>query len=166
MRIRMWLRQYLAPAMKELGYEPKPGESDEQRTLRLRVLGSLGYDARDPEVLAEARKIADKALDDPSSVDHEMAGGAFGLAALNGDAAFYDRVMAALKHPKSPEEYYIYLYTLPSFRDPKLLERTLEFAISPDVRSQDSLQVISSVMGNPDGRETGLGFCAPALAGN
>ena len=31
---RMWLRQYLAPAMKDVGYEPKPGESDEQRTLR------------------------------------------------------------------------------------------------------------------------------------
>jgi len=155
---RMWLRQFLAPAAKDVGYEPKPGETDEQRTLRLRVLGALGYDGRDAEVLAQARKIADKALDDPASVDHEMAGGAFGLAALNGDAAFYDRIMAALKNPKSPEEYYIYLYTLPSFRDPKLLERTLEFAISPDVRSQDSLQVISSVMGNPDGAQQAWDF--------
>ena len=49
---RMWLRQYLEPAMKEMGYEPKPGESDEQRTLRARVFGALGYDARDPETLA------------------------------------------------------------------------------------------------------------------
>ena len=155
---RMWLRQYLAPAAKELGYEPKPGESDEQRTLRLRVLGALGYDARDPEVLAQARKIADKALSDPASVDHELAGGVFGLAALNGDAAFYDQVMAALKNPKSPEEYYMYLYTLTGFRDQKLLQRTLNFAISPDVRSQDSLQVISSVLGNPDGEQLAWDF--------
>ena len=109
---RMWLRQYLTPPMKEVGYEPKPGEADEQRTLRARLFNALGYDARDPETLEQARKIADKALTDPASVDHEIAGVALSLAALNGDAAFYDRVMAALKNPRSPEEYYVYLFTL------------------------------------------------------
>jgi aminopeptidase N len=155
---RNWLRQYLAPAMKDLGYEPKPAESDEQRTLRSRLFDALGYDARDPETLEEARKIADKALADPASVDSEMAGGAFALAALNGDSAFYDRVMEATKNPKSPELYYTYLFTLPRFSDPKLLQRTLDFAISPDVRSQDALQVITSVMRNPAGRDLAWDF--------
>ena len=155
---RAWLRQYLAPAMKEVGYEPKPGESDEQRTLRSRLFNALGFDARDTETLEQARKIADKALDNPGSVDLEMAGSTFGLAALNGDSAFYDRVIAALKNPKSPEEYYMYLFTLPQFGDQKLLQRTLEFAISPDVRSQDALGVITSVMGNPAGQQLAWDF--------
>ena len=155
---RNWLRQYLSPTMKDVGYEPKPGESDEQRALRSRLFDALGYDARDPETLEEARKIADKALADPASVDSEMAGGAFALAALNGDSMFYDRVMAATKSPKSPELYYTYLFTLPRFSDPKLLQRTLEFAISPDVRSQDALQVITSVMRNPAGRDLAWDF--------
>ncbi len=153
-----WLRQYLAPAMKEVGYEPKAGESDEQRTMRSRLMGTLGYDARDPEVLAEARKLADKALADPTSVDHELAGSAFALAALNGDSAFYDRVLAATKNPKSPEEYYLYLFTLPQFTDSKLLERTLNFAISPDVRSQDALGLVTNVMGNPAGQQLAWDF--------
>jgi aminopeptidase N/puromycin-sensitive aminopeptidase len=155
---RNWLRQYLTPAMKDVGYEPKPGESDEQRTLRSRLFDALGYDARDPETLEEARTIADKALADPASVDTEMAGGAFALAALNGDSAFYDRVMAATKNPKSPELYYTYLFTLPRFSDPKLLQRTLDFAISPEVRSQDSLRVITTVMRNPAGRDLAWDF--------
>ena len=155
---RNWLQQYLTPAMKDVGYEPKPGESDEQRTLRSRLFDALGYDARDPETLEEARKIADKALADPASVDTEMAGGAFALAALNGDSAFYDRVMAATKNPKSPELYYTYLFTLPRFSDPKLLQRTLDFAISPEVRSQDSLRVITTVMRNPAGRDLAWDF--------
>ncbi|MGD1079949.1 MAG: ERAP1-like C-terminal domain-containing protein, partial [Candidatus Sulfotelmatobacter sp.] len=155
---RTWLRQYLAPAMKEVGYEPKPGESDEQRTLRSEVFRALGHDARDPETLEEARKIADKALADPASVDSDMAGGALALAALHGDSAFYDRVMAATKNPKSPEQYYTYLFTLPRFSDPKLLQRTLEFAVSPEVRSQDALQVITGVMRNPAGRELAWDF--------
>jgi len=155
---RNWLRQYLTPAMKDVGYEPKAGESDERRTLRSRLFDALGYDARDPETLEEARKIADKALADPASVDTEMAGGAFALAALNGDSSFYDRVMAATKNPKSPELYYTYLFTLPRFSDPKLLQRTLDFAISPEVRSQDSLRVITSVMRNPAGRDLAWDF--------
>jgi len=155
---RNWLRQYLTPAMKDVGYEPKPGERDEQRTLRSRLFDALGYDARDPETLEEARTIADKALADPASIDTEMAGGAFALAALNGDSAFYDRVMAATKNPKSPELYYTYLFTLPRFSDPKLLQRTLDFAISPEVRSQDSLRVITTVMRNPAGRDLAWDF--------
>src|SRR6202041_2648933 len=38
---RAWLRHYLAPAMKDLGWEPKPGESDEQKTLRSSLVGTL-----------------------------------------------------------------------------------------------------------------------------
>ena len=155
---RTWLRGYLTPMLKDVGWEPKPGESDEQRTLRARLFNALGYDARDPEVLAQARKVADKALDDPSSVDREMAGGAMALAALNGGEVFYDRLMAALKNPKSPEEYYMELFTLPQFNDPKLLQRTLDYAISPGVRSQDALSVVTSVMQNPEGEKMALDF--------
>ena len=155
---RSWLRQFLSPVIKEVGWEPKPGESDEQRTLRARLMGALGYDARDPGTLAEARKIADQALANPDSVDHELAGGALPLAALNGDTEFYDKVMAALKNPKSPEEYYGYFFTLPQFSDPKLLQRTLDFAISPDVRSQDALQLVTGVLQNPDGEKLAWDF--------
>ena len=155
---RVWLRQYLSPVMKDVGWEPKPGDTDEQRTMRSRLFNALGYDARDPEALAEARKIADKALADPSSIDYQVAGGALTLAALNGDAEFYDKLMAAIKNPKSPEEYYLYFFTLPQFTDPKLLDRTLQYAISPDVRSQDALQLVTGVMGNPAGQQQAWDF--------
>ena len=153
-----WLRQFLAPALKDVGWEPKAGESDEQRALRSRLFNSLGYDARDPEALTQARKIADKVFANPESVDHELAGGAFPLAAIHGDAEFYDKVMAGLKNPKSPEEYYLYFFTLPQFEDQKLLQRTLDFAISPDVRSQDALQLVTSVLSNPAGQQLAWDF--------
>jgi aminopeptidase N/puromycin-sensitive aminopeptidase len=155
---RTWLRQYLSPAMKEVGWEPKSGEKDEQKTLRARLLNALGYDARDPETLAQARKIADKALADPASVDRDLAGGAFALAALNGDSEFYDKLMAGLKNPKSPEEYYLYFFTLPEFGDQKLLQRTLEYAVSSDVRSQDTLRLITGVLRNPAGQQLAWDF--------
>jgi aminopeptidase N/puromycin-sensitive aminopeptidase len=66
--------------------------------------------------------------------------------------------MTALRDPKSPEEYYMYLFTLSQFGDQKLLQRTLDFAISPDVRSQDALQVITGVMANPAGEKLAWDF--------
>ena len=155
---RAWLRQFLTPMMREVGWEPKPGESDEQKTLRARVLNALGYDARDPEALAEARKIADKALADPSSVDKELAGAAFPLAAIDAGPDFYDKLIAAMKNPKSPEDYYTYFFTLPQFTDPKLLEKTLTYAISPEVRSQDALQLVTGVLSNPAGQQIAWDF--------
>ena len=122
------------------------------------MFNALGYDGRDADTLAQARKLADQALDNPSSVDHELAGGAFALAALNGDQSLYDRLLAATKNPKSPEEYYQYLFTLPQFSDPKLLQRTLDLAVSSDVRSQDALGVITSVMANPEGEKLAWDF--------
>jgi aminopeptidase N/puromycin-sensitive aminopeptidase len=141
-----------------VGWEPKPGESDEQKTLRTRLVNALGRDARDPDALAEARKIADRALADPASVERGMASGALALAALNGDESFYDRVMTATKNSKVPEEYYMYFYTLPEFSDPRLVQRTLDFAVSPDVRSQDALGLITTVLGNPAGQKLAWDF--------
>ena len=155
---RAWMRQFLSPIMKEVGWTPKPGESDEQRTLRSRVVTALGQDGRDPDALAEARKIAEQVLSDPSNIDHQLAGSAFPVAAVNGDSDFYDKVMAGLKNPKSPEEYYLYFFTLPQFTDQKLLQRTLDYSISPDVRSQDALQLVTGVLGNPDGEKLAWDF--------
>ncbi|MCU1300446.1 MAG: pepN 2 [Candidatus Sulfotelmatobacter sp.] len=155
---RQWLRQNLTPILKDVGEESKAGESDEQRTLRARLFTALGYDARDSEVLAHARKIAEQVLNDPSSVDRDMAAAALTLAAVNGDEALYSRMMAAMKNPKSPEEYYMYLFSLPQFTDPKLTERTLAYAVSPEVRSQDALQLVSNVLNNPAGEKLAWDF--------
>ena len=97
-------------------------------------------------------------MDDPTSVDRDLASGAISLAALNGDDVFYNRLMAALKNPKSPEEYFMYFFALPQFSDQKLLQKTLDYAISSDVRSQDALGLITSVMGNPAGEKLAWDF--------
>ena len=91
-------------------------------------------------------------------MDHQLAGSALGAAAISGDAGFYDKLMAALKNTKAPEEYYAYFFTLPQFTDPKLLQRTLDFAISPDVRSQDALRLVTGVLENEDGETLAWDF--------
>ena len=154
-----WVRRLLTPMAQELGWTPKPGESDETKTLRCRVMHTLGYAGRDLEVLAEARKLTEQALDNPAALDHTIAFTTFSLAAQNGDAVLYDKVMDHLqKKDASLEEYYLYFQTSARFSDPKLLQRTLEYALTPAVRSQDTLGLISVVMENPAGTKVAWDF--------
>jgi len=154
-----WVRRLLAPAAQELGWQAKPGESDETKELRARVMFTLGHAGNDPEVLAEARKLTEQALENPAAVDHTMAFTVFRLAAMNGDVALYDRILAKLNSKEAtPEEYYLYFQTLAEFHDPALLQRTLDLAVSPAVRSQDSLGLIAAVMQNPAGTRPAWDF--------
>jgi aminopeptidase N len=93
--------------------------------------------------------MVDQAIIDPNSVNHEIAFAAFQVSVANGDAALYDTILADLKTAKTPEIYYRDAGALSRFRDPKLVDRTLQLALSPDVRSQDSPYLISGVMQNP-----------------
>jgi hypothetical protein len=155
---QLWVRNTLNPVAKRIGWEPKPGESEDAKNLRPLLLNALGGQGRDPGAIAEAQKLADRALQDPGSVQSDLATAAFGLAASNGGPDFYDKIMAAMKGSKTPEQYYLYFYTLPNFSDAHLVQRTLDFAISPAVRSQDSLGLIGNVMGNPDGQKLAWDF--------
>jgi aminopeptidase N len=154
----LWIRQLLSPAAKDVGWETKPEESSDQNSLRAQLMHALGYTAHDPAVEAVAQKLTTLAMQDPSSVDHEVLSAALSIAARNGDAALYDEVLARLKTAKTPEEQFIYQRILTRFSDLKLLQRTLDYAISPDVRSQDALFVIAGVMRNPAGAKLAWDF--------
>jgi hypothetical protein len=80
------------------------------------------------------------------------------VATRSGDQALYDGVVANLKAAKTPETYFRDIFALGSFSDPKLVERTLEYAISPAMRSQDAPYLISGVMQNPAAEKQAWSF--------
>jgi aminopeptidase N len=155
---RLWVRNTLNPVAMRIGWEPKPGESEDQKNLRPLLLTALGGDGHDPDAIALAHKLTERALRDLSSVPGDLVTAAFGVAASNGSPELYEQMVARMKEAKTPGQYYLYFYTLPSFSQPQLVQRTLAFALSPDVRSQDSLNLIGVVMGNPEGEKPAWNF--------
>ena len=145
----LWVHHLLKPIADDVGWVPKAGERESLNTLRARLLFTLAHVARDPQAQNLARKLADEALTEQSSVNREIALSALQVAASGGDEVFYDRIAADLKSAKTPEIYFRDLYALAYFSDPKLVERTLQFALSRDMRSQDSPYLISAVMQVP-----------------
>ena len=149
---QQWVQDTFNPLAKELGWQPGPGDSEDRKTLRAVVYNVLGNAGRDPDVLAEAGKRARIALKNPEAVDASMANTVFHLAALNGDEAFYDAILAAMPKAHSPEEFYRLGGTLTDFTDPALINRTLKASLTPAIRTQDAPYVIAAALRNPAAR--------------
>ena len=79
--------------------------------------------------------------------------------------ALYEQYLAQLsKAGAQPEQYYRYFNALSWFSDPSLVKRTLEFAMSSDVRSQDASTLIGSLLVHAVVERHGLGVHEDAVA--
>jgi aminopeptidase N len=152
-QFRAWTAALLSPVLAERGMTGRTGDTDETRALRATMFATLGRVARSRQVLAAARDLVARELDTRGSVEPTLLGVAIDLAAIEGDAALYDRYLARSKAAVDPEEQYRYLYGLTSFADPALVRRTMDLAVSAEVRSQDTKIVIAQMLANPDTRE-------------
>ncbi|HLK31527.1 MAG TPA: M1 family metallopeptidase [Terriglobales bacterium] len=144
-----WVRRTFAPVGAQLGWTPQPNDSAEQRARRadlLRLVGGVGHD---PQLLVFSRQLAEKALHG-EAVDPTLIYPALAIAARNGDAALYEAVQKRAQAATSPEESFRYLQTLAQFRAPDLVERTLNYAVSSQVRSQDAPFLLGTLLGNKD----------------
>jgi aminopeptidase N len=147
---RSWASTLLKPAIQETGWEPRPDDSDERKELRASLFTGLGGTARDPETIHAARRLVDSELGAPGSLDPTLLNEVVRVAALGGDAALYDKYLARSKQAVDPEEHYRYLYALASFAEPSLVRRTVDYILSPDVRSQDAGIFVARLLVNPD----------------
>jgi len=149
------LRREYAPAYAALGH-PSRGETYDRQQLRAELMGILGL-AKDPAVLAEAKDLTDRAYAagarNDKGLDPILTDEAIVITAANGDAAFYDKVMAASKDSGDPGAQSDALRTLAYFRDPALVARTLDYAVSGQVRNQDSWIPIAMLLRGVDTRE-------------
>jgi aminopeptidase N len=143
------IRDLAGPGVKRLGWSPAPGEGDDDRQLRPTLIALLGSYGDEPEVLQQASKFADQYLRDRSSLDASLVPTVLGLAAKTGGPALSERYLDAARTAKSPEEFLNFLFGLVDFSEPELVQRTLELAISPEVRSQDSPFLLVALLNRP-----------------
>ncbi len=147
-----WIRRTFGPALTTLGVDPRPGDSDDTLSLRGTLVGLLGGPAGDDAVRARARALAIAYLDRPGSLPPTLIAPVLAVAASGGDAALYDRLLERLREAaETPDAYYRYFNALTAFRDPALVERTLAFALSDAVRSQDAPALIAPLLAGPRG---------------
>jgi len=120
-----------------------------------KALGTIG---RDPDVVARARSAVDRSWSGRAPLDPTLADAVIKIAAAHGDAPLFDALAAAAERASDPEEHYRYLYALSDFREPPLIDRGLQLAVSPQLRSQDTAVYLSRFFANPDARSRAWAF--------
>jgi aminopeptidase N/puromycin-sensitive aminopeptidase len=145
-----WVRANFAPQYAKL---PAPSTSDTPAMIELRsTLFSTLAGAKDPAVLKQAREIADKFLADPTSVDPTLGQAALIIAARNGDEALYNKLHDTYEASPNPAVKELALQLTAIFDDPALARRSLDYALTPKVRSQDAAIQFAIVMSNEKNR--------------
>jgi aminopeptidase N len=152
-----WLRKTFEPVGDKLGWTPGPNDSEEVRAQRADLFNLVGDAGRDPKLVTIAHHLVERALRG-EAVDATLFYPASTIAARNGDAALYNAVFEHLKSTKSPEEYFRWLRMLGRFEDPALVQRSLEYSISDQVRSQDAPFLLGALMANARNRSTAWSF--------
>ena len=147
-----WIRKTFAPKYKKLG-PPAPDDSPNTRELRAGLFALLASYGNDHDVLADARQIADRYLEDPRSVDPTLAETALAEAAKSGDTALFDKLQQIYETSTDPVRQSGALHALIRFENPALLNRALEYATSNKVRNQDTALLLAIALQTPANRD-------------
>jgi aminopeptidase N len=152
-----WVRTTFAPAAEKIGWTPVPGDSDETRARRANLLYLVGLVGHDPKATQFSRALVDQALKG-ESVDRTLLAAALPVAVREGDAALFEVMANYMSHATTPEDVTMFGSSFSLFSDPALLTKTLNYAISPEMRSQDAPDSIAAVFYNPAGRQLAWDF--------
>jgi aminopeptidase N len=158
-RFQAWIREQFAPALNALGLPGDLRDSDEQHRRRATMLELVGVTGNDADTQRRARELAMRYIANPGSLSPTLAPTVLQVAAVAGDRALYDQYVAQLDRVgNQPEEYYRFFSALSWFRDPALVTRTLDLAISPRIRAQDTGTLIGALLAHPWSQDAAWDF--------
>jgi puromycin-sensitive aminopeptidase len=133
----------VGPVLAELGWQSQPDEADLVSSLRGLLVSLHAVLGGDPDSQARCRQL----LDDPHGPAELVAAATMVVAAV-GDDADQQRYLDAYRSASTPQEKERFLFALAEFPTAEQMARTLEFAMSSEVRSQDAPFLLRNCIGN------------------
>jgi tricorn protease interacting factor F2/3 len=150
--IKKYTQSYFSELFEKLGWDPKKDEKHTDTLLRgmvIAVLGKLG----DQKILHEAKRRFNVFLKKHETLRPDLREVIFSLMAWTGDEKIHNQLVQIFKKAGSQEAKLRVLGGLCNFRNEKLLLKTLDFALSKEVRSQNIALPIVKISGNPFGKK-------------
>jgi puromycin-sensitive aminopeptidase len=156
--LRARVARAFQPAFREAGWESAAHERDDDRLRRAALLALVGEVGEAEDVLAEARRRGAAFLADRRSLEPNLADAVVALAARGGDAALFDRYLAASREAATPQDQRRFLLGLGAFHDGKLVERALALTLTDAVGTQDVAILLTRLIGNRAASEKAWAF--------
>nr|XP_058942457.1 puromycin-sensitive aminopeptidase-like [Pocillopora verrucosa] len=142
---------------QKVGWDPKVGEGHLDALLRGLVLGCMGRSG-DQATLTEARKRFEAHCKGESTISADLRSAVYSTVLKHGDDNTLESVMKLFKEADLHEEKVRLMRCMGAVSQPDLIKKVLEFSMSSDVRSQDTVYVIAGVTGSLAGRELAWQF--------
>lgn len=140
------------PIAEKLGWDAKPNESHLDTLLRSLVLGRL-VSFNCEKVCEEAQIRFEKHVSGECILPADLRTVCYKAVLQNGNSETFDLMLKLYRATDLHEEKDRISRALGSIRDVEILKKVIEFAMSEEVRAQDSVFVIVAVAMNPRGRD-------------
>jgi alanyl aminopeptidase len=127
-----FIRKTFGARARKLGWTPAAGEDEDTGLLRASLLGLVTDEGGDRALAAEAKKLALAWLERHDAVDPNLVSLVLGTAALYGDAALFERYLAAARASEERRDRQRLLRALAAFREPALVRRAHALALGDD----------------------------------
>jgi puromycin-sensitive aminopeptidase len=142
--LRSGIGQLARPTLDELGWERAPGEDELTSKLRGLIITVVAVLGGDETVAAQCAEV----LADPDGADPELIAAATSAVAAHGSDDDYERFLSGFRDATTPQEMLRNLYALAEFESPELLQRTLELAMSGEVKTQNAPFLLNRCINN------------------
>jgi aminopeptidase N len=141
-RLQEWARGLLAPRVRDVGWDEKPGESHDRVLLRATVL-SAAVHFGDPEAVAGVRERFAALRRDLGAVSPNLRSMTLTGAARHGGDEVLDHLAELHAKADLPEVKVQVLRAMGAFRREAPLRRAVAYALSDRVRLQDAMYVFA-----------------------
>jgi len=153
---RAWYRRAFIARARQLGWLRGPHDSEERHELRQVMVNVVA--AEDPQLTAEATRLADRWLADRSGITDDLVSSVLRASARHGDMARFERYLAAARAARDRSEHIRLLGTLGNFVDPAIANRSLALLLGGDLDLRDSLGILYGVLGQRETRDLALAW--------
>jgi alanyl aminopeptidase len=141
-RFRGLVRQAYGERARTLGWVARPGDSEDVRLMRERVVAVAATLGRDPELEREAVARVGRWLDDPSAIDAELVDTAIGTAVQAGDRPLFARLMDEMLRTSDRARRERLLKGFQGVIDPELVQRVLALTLDARIDARESVSVL------------------------
>ncbi|XP_062515092.1 puromycin-sensitive aminopeptidase-like [Corticium candelabrum] len=135
-----------------VGWDSKDNEGHSVSLLRSLVISCLGCNGHE-ETIQEAHKRLKDHISGKTPLSADIRSSVYRIAITTGDENVYESLLNLFHLVDLHEEKMRIAHALGSTCQEKLIERTLKFAISDEIRTQNTISVLISCGGSKLGRE-------------
>ncbi len=137
-----WVRRVFGPRARALGFRSKPAEDDEVQLTRPQTTSFVARRGEDPQLVAEARALAEAWLSRPRAVAPEMVSPVLQTAGRFGGRDLHQALVQRLDRTRDIDTRDWLLEGLASTRAPELLDQNVALATSGRLDPREIAQLL------------------------